>query len=237
MHSATGTVFIVDDEREVRTALSRLLAIAGYAVREFDSASRFLEEQDTDTPGCLLLDVCLPDLSGIELQRTLDGSPGARPIVFLTGKGDIHTSVSAMKAGAVDFLTKPIDSDTLFAAIERALKRDEEERQERAICDTIEQRLKLLTRREREVMGHIIRGRLNKQIAADIGTGEKTVKVHRSRVMSKMRARSVPELMRFALRVGIETQPAPLPLEPSASSLAREGTKRPLVERVSSGYK
>jgi FixJ family two-component response regulator len=207
MNGATGTVFIVDDEGVVRSALSRLLTAAGYQVRAFESATHFLEEQDADTPGCLLLDVCLPGLSGIELQRALDGSPRTRPIVFLTGTGDVPTSVQAMKAGAVDFLTKPIGSAKLFAAIEQGMKRDAEERLERATRNAIDQRLKILTPREREVMEHVIRGRLNKQIAADIRTGEKTVKVHRARVMSKLGVRSVPELVQLAMRAGVATAP------------------------------
>jgi FixJ family two-component response regulator len=145
----------------------------------------------------------MPDLSGIELQRALDGSPRARPVVFLTAMGDIETSVEAMKAGAVDFLTKPFDSARLLATVERALKRDIEQRHERAIRTAIELRLKDLTRREREVMAHVIRGRLNKQIAAEMHNGEKTVKIHRRRVMSKMHARTVPELVYLAVRAGV----------------------------------
>ena len=190
MDSTAATVFIVDDEWEVRAALSRLLVAANYRVRAFESADRFLEEQEWNTPGCLLLDVCMPGLSGIELQRALDSSPTTRPIIFLTGMGDIETSVTAMKAGAIDFLTKPIESDKLLATIELALKRDAELRQEREMRNMIEERLTNLTPREREVMVHIIRGRLNKQIAADLGAGEKTIKLHRHRVMRKMRAHS-----------------------------------------------
>jgi FixJ family two-component response regulator len=208
MNGTTNTVFIVDDAREVRTGLSRLLAAAGYRVRAFESAASFLQEHDAEVPGCLLLDVCMPGLSGLELQRTLVGSPGARPIVFLTGRGDIQTSVHAMKEGAVDFLTKPVDDSQLFAAVDQALKRDAEQRLERAIRDTIQRRLAMLTPRERQVMAHVIRGRLNKQIAADLGTGEKTVKVHRARVMSKMVARSVAELVQLAARVGVGIEPA-----------------------------
>jgi FixJ family two-component response regulator len=203
MCNVQGTVFIVDDDAEVRASLSRLLTSEGYQVRTFESAVQFLGEQDADTPGCLLLDLCMPDLSGIELQRALDGSPGARPVVFLTAMGDIETSVEAMKAGAVDFLTKPFDSAKLLATVERALRRDIEQRHERAIRTAIEQRLKNLTRREREVMAHVIRGRLNKQIAAEMHNGEKTVKIHRRRVMSKMRARTVPELVYLAVRAGV----------------------------------
>jgi FixJ family two-component response regulator len=203
MNSAAGTVFIVDDDPQIRTSLSRLLAAAGYRVRAFESADSFLDDQDADTPGCLLLDVCLPGLSGMELQSALDGSPRNRPIVFLTGMGDILTSVSAMKAGAIDFLIKPIDSAILFTAIERGLRRDAKERLERTVRESIEQRIQTLTRRERQVMVRVASGRLNKQIAGELGTGEKTVKVHRGRVMNKMGVRSVAELVQLALRVGV----------------------------------
>jgi FixJ family two-component response regulator len=208
MNGTTSTVFIVDDAREVRTGLSRLLAAAGYRVRAFESAASFLKEHDAEAPGCLLLDVCMPGLSGLDLQHTLVGSSDARPIVFLTGRGDVQTSVHAMKEGAVDFLTKPVDDTQLFAAVDQALKRDAEQRLERAIRDTIQRRLAMLTPRERQVMAHVIRGRLNKQIAADLGTGEKTVKVHRARVMSKMVARSVAELVQLAARVGVGVEPS-----------------------------
>src|SRR5208283_970107 len=205
MKAPAATVFVVDDSPEVRLALSRLLAAAGYLVQTFESAGRFLDEHDADAPGCLLLDICLPGLSGMELQRALDGSPRTRPIIFLTGMGDIQTSVMAMKAGAVDFLTKPVDTARLIAAIEQAMQRDAEQRLKRSIRNDIEQRLKKLTPREREVMAHVIRGCLNKQIAAELGTGDKAVKVHRARMMSKMGVRSVPELIYLMMRVGVAT--------------------------------
>ena len=208
MNGEVRTVFIVDDAREVRAALSRVLTIAGYQVFSFESAERFLEEQDAKAPGCLLLDICLPGLSGIDLQHSLVGSPCVRPIVFLTGRGDIQTSVHAMKEGAVDFLTKPIDNLRLFAAVEEALRRDAEQRLKGAIRSMIRHRLETLTPRERQVMAHVIRGRLNKQIAAELGTGEKTVKVHRARMMAKMVARSVAELVQLGARVGVEIEPA-----------------------------
>jgi|SRR5277367_2005442 len=206
--NAEPTVFIVDDVRQVRMALSRVLSAAGYLVRSFESAERFLAEQDAEAPGCLLLDICMPGLSGLELQRALVDSRHARPIVFLTGMGDIESSVHAMKEGAVDFLTKPIDDERLFAAVELALQRDAEDRLGWAIRTKIQERLETLTPRERQVMTYVIRGRLNKQIAAGLGTGEKTVKVHRARVMSKMGARSVAELVQLGARVGVAIEPA-----------------------------
>jgi FixJ family two-component response regulator len=150
----------------------------------------------------------LAGLSGIELQRELLRSLLPRPIVFLTGSSDVKTGVAAMKEGAVDFLTKPIDNVRLFAAVEQALQRDQEQRVQIEIRRVIHHRLETLTPREREVMAQVVRGRLNKQIAADLGTGEKTVKVHRARVMSKMAARSLAELVQLGARVGMEIEPA-----------------------------
>jgi FixJ family two-component response regulator len=204
---AASTVFVVDGSTEFRGAVSLILAAAGHRVRLFESAEGFLAAQDAETPGCVLLEERLPGMSGLELQRALFGSLCARPIVFLTGKGDIQTSVRAMKAGAVDFLTKPVGDERLFGALDQALRRDAEERKERAIHRAIQLRLETLTRRERQVMALVIRGRLNKQICADLGTVEKTVKVHRGRVMSKMRVRSVPELVQLGVRVGISIEP------------------------------
>lgn len=210
MNAEARTVFVVDDTREVRVALSRILSAAGYQVRSFESAERFLEEQDCETPGCLLLDICMPRMSGLDVQRSLADSADSRPIVFLTGHGDIQSSVQAMKIGAVDFLTKPVDHARLFAAVDQALQRDFVARNERAIRSVIEKRLEALTPRERQVMDQVTRGRLNKQIAADLGIGEKTVKVHRARVMSKMDVRSVAELVQLASRVGMVQEPTVL---------------------------
>jgi FixJ family two-component response regulator len=207
MDNETPTVFVVDDAPEVRMALSRLLGLAGYRVRAFDSAESFSEDHDAEAPGCLLLDVCMAGVSGPELQHTLANNGLARPIVFLTGQGDIQTSVHAMKQGAVDFLTKPVDDARLFAAVEEALRRDADQRLKRSIRNIIRQRLEVLTPRERQVMGQVIRGRLNKQIAAELGTGEKTIKVHRARVMSKMKVRSVAELVQLAAQVGMSIEP------------------------------
>jgi FixJ family two-component response regulator len=200
-------VFIVDDDREMRAALSCLLTAAGYQVRSFETAERFIAEQDAEAPGCLLLDVGLPGLSGLELQAALADSPHARPIVFMTGTGDIQAGVQAMKAGAIDFLTKPVDDKRLIAAVEHAFRCDAEQRQERAIRGMIQQRLETLTPRERQVMTRVILGQFNRQIAAEIGTGEKTVKVHRGRVMSKMGAGSVAELVQLAARIGVTFEP------------------------------
>src|SRR5277367_3439642 len=209
MNTEAGTVFIVDDARDVRTGIARLLTTAAYGVRLFESAEHYLEEQDGAEPGCLLLDIGLPGLSGIELQRSLFGSAYTRPIVFLTGIGDIHASVNAMKAGAVDFLTKPIEKQRLFPAIDEALRRDEAQRVERAIRQRIEHRVSQLTPREREVMTGIVCGRLNREIAGELRIGEKTIKVHRGRVMQKMGVRSIPDLVRLAERVGIAMEPMP----------------------------
>jgi FixJ family two-component response regulator len=207
MNVGAGTVFIVDDSQDVRTAIARVLTAAHYRVRPFESAEHYLEDHDGSERGCLLLDIGLPGLSGIDLQRSLFGSPHSRPIVFLTGTSDVQCSVNAMKAGAVDFLTKPIESQRLFVAIEEALRRDASQRADRAVHDAIEGRFNQLTEREQEVLTGIVRGRLNKQIAWEIGIGVKTVKVHRSRLMHKMQVRSVPELVHFAERVGIAMKP------------------------------
>ena len=190
-----GTLFIVEDAREVRTALSFLLAAAGYQVRSYGSAERFLEDQGAGVPGCSLLDVRLPGLSGLELQRALAGSLRALPIAFLSGTGDIDTGVRAMKAGAVDFLSKPIDGKRLIAAVKQAIQRDAEQHQKREIHSMIHQRCKTSTRCERRLMTLVIRGLLNKQIAVEVETRGKTVKRHRERVMSKTRACSVAELV------------------------------------------
>ena len=199
----TQTVFVVDDAHEVRISVSRLLDAKGYTVSCFESAERFLCEQDPDAPGCVLLDLVMPGMSGLDAQRALEESGNRRPIVFLTGQGDIQASVRAMKAGAVDFLTKPIDDTRLVAAVDQALRIDGANRRNSTIRSLIEQRLQLLTVRERQVMYEVVFGRLNKQIAAKLCVREKTVKVHRAHVMSKMGARSVAELVTLAARVDV----------------------------------
>jgi FixJ family two-component response regulator len=206
MREANSTIFVVDDDVGVLKGLKRLLQACGYEVLGFSSPQRFLAEHDPSLPGCAVLDVAMPGLDGLEVQEKLAELGSARPIIFLTGNGDIPTSVRAMKAGAVDFLTKPVQRDALLAAIERAAAQDAEARRERKALDAINSRLETLTRREREVLEQVAAGRLNKQIAADLGTVEKTIKVHRGRMMSKLGLRSVADLVRLTERVGIAPQ-------------------------------
>lgn len=198
------TVFIVDDDAGVVKGLARLLRANEYDVQTFTSPEEFLSRHDAALPGCALLDVSMPGIDGLELQRALSAGTGShRPIVFLTGKGDVPTSVQAMKAGAVDFLTKPADDKAILAAIARAKREDNKARCDFAERAAIGRRVAALTPREREVLEHVVTGRLNKQIAGDLGTVEKTIKVHRSRMMAKMGVRTVADLVRLAERVGI----------------------------------
>jgi FixJ family two-component response regulator len=201
------TVFLVDDDADVLKALARLLRASGYDSREFASPEEFLREHDASMPGCAVFDVAMPDLDGLALQQALAAKGIERPVIFLTGRGDIPTTVRAMKAGAVDFLTKPVDADALLAAIDNARERESRDREARAEMDFFVARLATLTPREREVFGHVIAGRLNKHIAYALGTVEKTIKVHRSRMMEKMGVRSLAELVRRAERAGIEATP------------------------------
>jgi len=195
-----GRVFLVDDDAAVLTALSRLLREAGFDVETYQSPSEFLLKDDVETPGCAVLDVALGDRSGLDVQSALARKGDARPIIFITGKGDIATSVQAMKAGAVDFLTKPVLEEDLIAAVRKALERDRLAREEEARLASVGERLASLTPREHEVLASVVAGRLNKQIAAELQIAEKTVKVHRARVMAKMAVRSVAELVRVVQR-------------------------------------
>jgi len=197
------TVYIVDDDRGFRESLTALLIGAGYRVRSFDSTKRFLAEHDPTTPGCLLLEVCMPGMGGLELQRLLMNSRCPRPIVFLSSTGEICICAQAMKNGAVDFMMKPIDGGRLLEAVGQALQRDSGERRQRAVRSIIRERYARLTKRERQVMEHVVSGRLNKQIAGVLGVGEKTVKVHRGRVMRKMAVDSLPELIQVSARMGL----------------------------------
>lgn len=207
MSSASAIVFLVDDDPSVRRALTRLIRSAGYEVKPFGSARGFL---DSDWRGegvaCLVLDVYMPGLSGMELQRELRAANANLPIIFITGRGDIPMSVKAMKSGAVDFLPKPVKDSEILRAIEQALGRAMLESARNAEVQEIQRRLNTLTPREREVMEQVVTGKMNKQIAYELGTVEKTIKVHRSRVMEKMGAESVAELVRVAGRAGLGTK-------------------------------
>lgn len=201
------TVFVVDDEPSVLKAVGRLLRSAGLNVVTFPLARDFLDNHDPDAPGCLVLDVSMPELSGLELQRTLSALDCERPIIFLTGHGDIPMSVQAMKQGAVDFLTKPVDEGNLLEAVRSAIEKDRAIRLKRAELAELRGRLVRLTHREREVLDHVVSGRLNKQIAADLGTVEKTIKVHRAHIMEKLEVRSVAELVRLVARAEADSAP------------------------------
>ncbi|HEY4213481.1 MAG TPA: response regulator [Steroidobacteraceae bacterium] len=204
MRQLAGTLFIVDDEAEMRRSLTRLLRSAGYTTRAYATATDFLSAHDPAAPGCLILDLALPGMNGLELQQTLTSTGCRRPIIFLSGRSDIPKSVRAMKSGAVNFLTKPVEMHDLIAAVDEALTIDEAERVASSERHGVTERLATLTPRERQVLGHVVSGRINKQIAADLGTAEKTIKVHRSRVMRKMHAGSLVELVKLASLVGIQ---------------------------------
>jgi FixJ family two-component response regulator len=195
------TVFIVDDDPGVLKALSRLLTATGYQTRTFSSPREFLADHDPSIPGCAVLDFAMPDIDGLQLQEALSLADVGRQIIFVTGKADILTSVRAMKEGAIDFLTKPVSSDNLLTAIARARQLDCQARRVRREKADIEAGLAKLTAREREVFTHVVAGKLNKQIAADLGTVEKTIKVHRARMMRKLGVHTVQDLVRLAERV------------------------------------
>lgn len=204
MHSLCSTVFLVDDDASVRRALTRLIKSGGYQVHAFASAREFLDiRPQPEGPVCLVLDVRMPGLTGLDLQVELEKTTPVLPIIFITGHGDIPMSVKAMKAGAVDFLPKPVKDTDLLRAIEQALERATRETAGFAELQDIRQRLETLTSRQREVFEHVVSGQLNKQIAYDLGTVEKTIKVHRARVMEKMQAGSLAELVRIADRIGM----------------------------------
>ncbi len=201
--TSAPTVFIVDDDVSVLKSLTRLIRSAGFRVAAFCSANEFLGRPKDDAPGCMVLDVQMPDLSGLGLQQMLSSSGQGVPIIFLTAHGDIPMSVQAIKAGAVDFLTKPCEDKRLLAAIEQAIAIDMEARRVQAGKADLQHRFSSLTQREREVCGHVVAGRLNKQIAYDLGTCEQTIKVHRMRIMEKLQASSLAELVKLAGEAGL----------------------------------
>jgi FixJ family two-component response regulator len=206
MNHPPPTVFVVDDDSAVLKSLTRLLRSAGFVVTTFSSPRVFLERHDPTLPGCLVLDVAMPGLNGLELQKALSAGGHERAIVFLTGRGDIPMSVQAMKSGAVDFLTKPVNDDDLLKAVHAAIEKDRIQRQNRDEVAEIDRRLATLTPREREVLDHVVSGQLNKQTAADLGIVEKTIKVHRARVMEKLQVQSVAELVRLTEKARIRAK-------------------------------
>jgi FixJ family two-component response regulator len=200
--TSESTVFVVDDDEAVRKAVSRLLRSAGIAVAAFASPREFLAQYSPATPGCLVLDMAMPDFNGLQLQTALTEKGCVLPIIFLTGHGDVSKSVQAMKQGAFDFLSKPVKDKDLLTAIRAAIGKDTVVRLEQAKLSEIRARLDTLTSREREVLEHVVSGKLNKQIAGDMGITKATVKMHRAHVMAKMKVQSVAELARLTERCG-----------------------------------
>jgi FixJ family two-component response regulator len=195
-------IHLVDDDGMVLRALKRLLDAAGYRSRSYGSAEEFLARPDPHAPGCAVVDLCLPGVDGLNLQSKLMEAGDGLPLIFLTGRGDIASSVRAMKSGAVDFLTKPVEKDSLLAAVSKALELYFLARAVRVDIESFERNLALLTPREREVLEGVVAGRLNKQIAADLNIAEKTIKVHRARVMQKMNVRTTADLVRLVVMRG-----------------------------------
>jgi FixJ family two-component response regulator len=225
MHEPDGIVFVVDDERSIREALGSLIRSVGIDVATFASAREFLDSPLPDRPACLVLDVQLPGLSGLDLQRELAQADIHLPIIFLTGHGNVPMSVRAMKAGAAEFLTKPFREPDLMDAIFQAIDRDRAARQQRAELGALRRRYDTLTPRERQVMGLVAAGWLNKQIAFELGTSEVTVKLHRGHMMKKMEAESLADLVRLAERIGLP--PPAASRQPSHPVEPESGPHRP----------
>lgn len=196
-------VHIVDDDALVMRATARLLASEGFATHACTSTQEFLSQLDADVPGCVVMDLSMPECNGLELQQLLARRGVTLPVVFMTGRGDVRSSVRAMKGGALDFLVKPVEADTLVDAVRRGIERDRDNRARRIQAQDARARLSALTPREREILPFLLAGRLNKQIAAELGIVEKTVKVHRARIQHKFGAGSLAELVRAAARAGV----------------------------------
>lgn len=204
--ASSGTVFVVDDDASFLRSVTRLLEAAGYSVKAFESAPEFLEEIGPDTRGCVLADLMMPELDGLELQTALAGSPNPLPVVFLSAQGDIPTTVEAMRGGAEDFLTKLCPKEKLLAAVSRAMQRSRRERDERDRQQELKDRFASLTPRELEVLQLVVQGKLNKQIADQLGINERTVKLHRTNLTRRLRVQSVAELTRLVEEAGLFKQ-------------------------------
>jgi FixJ family two-component response regulator len=223
-----STVVVVDDDLAVRKGLARLLQSAGYVVESFASAREFLDRvRQGESAGCVVLDVRLPDLSGLDLQRELKAFTPPIAIIFVTGHGDIPMSVRAIKDGATDFLAKPVHDEDLLKAVQAAMARNAEDRSRHAMLRELQQRLTALTPREVEVMRLVVRGRLNKQVADELGTVEKTIKVHRARVMEKMKVTSFADLVVAAEKLGILSGQMPAPSLPPSEARSRPRISQP----------
>lgn len=207
-HSDQPIVYVVDDDTRVRAALTDLISSAGMRVISFGSGTEFLSAEKPDAPACLILDMALPDLSGLDVQQELAATAGP-PIVFITGQTDIPSTVQAMKAGAVEFLSKPFSDQELLRAVEIAIDRDRTARRERSLLARLRRHYQRLTPREREVLSFVVGGHANKETAAELGTSEVTIGVHRSQIMRKMEARSLAELVRMADTLGIRAREPP----------------------------
>ena len=204
MNPGQPTIYVVDDDASFLTAVTRLLRAGGYALKTFASAEEFMSNPPPDSPGCVIVDLHLPGMNGLELQGSLAKTGALLPVIFLTGHGDIPTSVDAMRKGAEDFLTKPVKREKLFDAVRRALARNAREREAHTRRRELRARFETLTPREREVLAHIVTGQLNKQIAADLDTTERTIKAHRANLMAKLQMQSVAELVRLSQALGIQ---------------------------------
>ena len=203
MAETQSIVYVVDDDSDVRNAMDTLLRSVGLRVRTFTSATEFLRAKLLDAPACLLLDVRMPGMSGVDLQSEMTKGNVDIPIIFITGHADVGMAVKVMKAGAVEFLTKPFHDQDLLDSIQHAVERDRLARQQRAGLAELRQRFNSLTQRQREVMEYVVKGLLNKQIAVQLGTSETTIKLHRGQVMHKMQAQSLPDLVRAAICLGV----------------------------------